>query len=383
MAEEFVLCKLFLKDFVTRKKILVYLLAVFVFAALLFTVRSRTGQLYIPDKGLFISGIVVIYFSSTYLIFTYSNVEQMELYVSLPIRKSTMFSGLSFALFATALFQRLLFLFVFIIIHVDKPVRCILFVSLYSVLAVMLVLLLLLALNKGARGIVLLDAVILLLLLGVVITDSRLVAVPGVLILGGLTTLLCMRFDVQDLIVRRKVYSSGNNKRTKNYFLQALMSEKIYVVNTVFVLGFILFIGFISKEKHVMWDIVWAVGAMNTPLLTSFSGDREMVRQIEMLPNANKTLYHQYMCFLGSYFFLVNCLTFMWKSVLLSRFLIREVVFFAVITYVEVFVATLLEKRFRIDNWQTKQELWRKPRKYVLPLLIFFISAAYSFVCGI
>jgi ABC-type branched-subunit amino acid transport system permease subunit len=78
------------------------------------------------------------------------------------------------------------------------------------------------------------------------------------------------------------------------------------------------------------------------------SGDKALMRQEKMLPRHSRLMVGGYASFLSVYFAAVNA-------------------------YV---ISLYLERKFPIRQWQKKQEVWRNPRKYILPIIVCVVALA-------
>ena len=68
------------------------------------------------------------------------------------------------------------------------------------------------------------------------------------------------------------------------------------------------------------------------------------------------------------------------KYIILKEVLIKDILLALLLVILETVLAIMLEKTYRVKGWQTKQELWKNPRKYILPFAIFVFVSFYNFV---
>ena len=56
---------------------------------------------------------------------------------------------------------------------------------------------------------------------------------------------------------------------------------------------------------------------------------------------------------------------------------------FTIVVLLEVILVSYLETKKRIIGWQTKQQLWRNPRKYIMPAIVFIVCCAIGMMASI
>lgn len=155
------------------------------------------------------------------------------------------------------------------------------------------------------------------------------------------------------------------------------MTEKIYIVNTICIIAFLIVLCVISRKNPIMINLTWCIGSINTPFLTMVSGDKWIARHIDMLPVKQNNIYKQYSLFLAGYFILINIVIILSKYAILNRFMLNDIFLALLLVFLETALAGILERNYRIKGWQTKQELWKNPRKYILPLVVFIYVSIY------
>ena len=372
--------KVFLRDFMTPKKIRNYLIAVVVFGGLIFSLSGGGESFVLSDSAGGMIGIGIAFTSTAYVIYTYSTWDKIRLYVALPIGKWKLLGGYFLALWLCTLLQRMSFVILVLAVfgkHVWENV-CLLLLS--SGAAVLINIGILLGRNAKRRGLVFANVALLLLLLALQLPcfafrEKLLFSVSA----GLAAAALWIPCRETDLILRHQPGKTAcRNRRIVNYFLRTMLAEKIYMVNTVCIFAFLIVLCIAGRSNPIMWNVAWCVGAVNTPLLTMLSADVWTSRQIVMLPGRNNNLYAQYAVFLGGYFVLVNLALVLGRYLIVGEAGISDFLMAAILAAVETGAAVFMEKNGRITGWQTKQELWKNPRKYVLPLIIFaLVSVRY------
>lgn len=158
-----------------------------------------------------------------------------------------------------------------------------------------------------------------------------------------------------------------------NYFFAILTREKVVLINTASIFISAGVFAFMSTETPILQNLIWGVVAMNTPATTMFSGDRALMRQEKMLPRHSRLMSGVYASFLAVYFAAANAYV-MGIHALLGQFSVITVLTGISFAVVETGISLYLERRFPIREWQKKQEVWRNPRKYILPAIVCAIS---------
>jgi len=201
-----------------------------------------------------------------------------------------------------------------------------------------------------------------------------------VMLIGLLAALLLLRHDSLDLAIFRQ--SKKGKSRFHNYFFRVLLTEKIYLTNTLMVVLFAVVFLFLFAEQGnpVMMSVAWCVAAVNTPATTMISGDKWLARQSDMLPGCYKDIWGMYRRFLTIYFSTVNIIVLAACLIRSERVVPYMLMQFAAATSLEVYITVYLEKHKRIAGWQTKQQLWRNPRKYILPAIVFIVACGISMI---
>ena len=188
------------------------------------------------------------------------------------------------------------------------------------------------------------------------------------------------KVEITDLVITHQPSMRTQRRGIVNYFFRVAMAEKIYITNTVCIVAFLVVLCVMSKNNPIMMSLVWCIGSVNTPFLTMISGDLWIARQIDMLPIRQNNIYKRYSLFLASYFLLTNFMIVIVKYIILKEVLMKDILLALLLVILETVLAIMLEKTYRVKGWQTKQELWKNPRKYILPFAIFVFVSFYNFV---
>lgn len=375
------LTNVFLRDFITKEKIKRYVLYLVLFTLGIWVLRMNGNLIVLNQELIGFLGITVAFASTSYTIYTYSLAEKIRLYLTLPIGRYQIFWTYFFALFAVTMIQRISFLLV-ILVFTESGVVLLEHIVLLITVVFVTVLLnvgILLGRNKGSKWKILCNFVCLGILAAIFILEQpnwmRVLEVPVVGILG---ILLWKNQRATDLILFHNIKKNRKKeKKSANYFFRVLQAEKIYRTNTLFIIGFLVLWCVIARENSILFGISWSIGAVNTPFLTMLSGDVYLTRQVAMLPEKKNSVYRQYTAFLAAYFLIINSIILGAGIIIFKEWALSQMIFHVIelliISLIEVFLGIYLEKRHRITGWQTKQELWKHPRKYLLPAIVFLL----------
>lgn len=372
---------MFLRDFITQAKIKKYILYMLGFAALMKLFFQDKTIFYISDMAGSMIGIGIAFTSTAYIIYTYSTLENIKFYLTLPIKKWRMFLAYFIALWICTLIQRISFVIVVIAGFGTHIVQNIFILLINSGAAVLINIGILLGKNAKKRSMILWNVILIcaLFFLGYSNIAFRYKLLLSVCI--GLSAICTYhKVEITDLVITHQPSMRTQRCSIVNYFFRVAMTEKIYISNTVCIVAFLVVLCVMSKNNPIMMNLVWCIGSVNTPLLTMISGDLWIARQIDMLPIRQNYIYKQYSLFLASYFLLMNFMIVLVKYIILNEVLIKDVLLALLLVILETVLAIILEKTYRVKGWQTKQELWKNPRKYILPLVIFVFASFYYFV---
>ncbi len=371
----------FFRDFITKEKVKRYFLYLVLFALGIWILRMNGNLIALNQGWIGFFGITVAFASTSYTIYTYSLAEKIRLYLTLPIGRYQIFFAYFFALFVVTMIQRISF-FLVLLLFTESGVVLLEHVVLLIAVVFVTVLLnvgILLGRNRGSKWKVLCNFMCLGILAAIcILKQPNWMRVLEVFVVGILGILLWKNQSATDLILFYNIKRSPKKeKKSANYFFRVLQAEKIYRTNTLFIMGFLLLWCVIARENSILFGISWSIGAVNTPFLTMLSADVYLTRQVAMLPEKRNSIYRQYAAFLATYFLIINIIILGARIMIFKEWTLFRIIFHViemlVITLLEVFLGIYLEKRHRITGWQTKQELWKHPRKYLLPAIVFLL----------
>lgn len=364
--------KMFLKDFITVQRIKMSIIAFVVL-----TVMLSAFQLdkYSSPSAAGIIGIMICFFPTMYTMYAYAVIEHIRLYLTLPVSSKRTILSFSIALFVDTLLERMILVFAAVFFLFENPLPTIVFIFFSGFVTVLINVIILLGVNSKNFFTCQVGFLLFIGLIADCIFVSNLFIQIGIALFIGLVgILLMMHHDSINLAVSRQ---GAKSKRIgRNYFFNVLLSEKMYLLNTVVVLIFagIFLFNFAGRGNPIMISIVWGLAAVNTPVTTMMSGDKSLIRQSEMLPDKGGAIMGMYRRFLIAYFFITNMIVLLLCFVSSGRFIPYLIIQFIAALAIEVVVTIFLETKKRITNWQTKQQLWRNPRKYITTGLVLVVN---------
>lgn len=372
--------KLFLKDILTKRKIkqyIVVIIAFFISINLFF--KEIIGTIF-NDRYLSLLTVIIIFTSTAYIIYTYSLFEKIKQYIMLPIKSFRFIMNFAKSLFICALLERISFLLIGIILFSDSPLLASTTVLIYATLSILLNIWILLILNSNRKKDWISLTGVIILLLSIFLTYlTKIVEIAGIFLCLIITINGISNHISIELAIHRK--RKSNTKKSNiitNYFFRVLITEKIYIINTLMICLMLIFLTVMNIDNFIVLNLTWTVGAMNTPVLTMLSSDPYLRKQAELLPNKGKNILGMYKYFLLYYFIITNSIIFILIQFTTGRDVILYAVLFIVLSVLETTVSYNLEQKMPLKTWQTKQELWKHPRKYILPIIVFLFTSLLS-----
>ncbi|MDU2353414.1 MAG: hypothetical protein E7D92_02315 [Anaerococcus sp.] len=355
--------KLFKKDLLDRQRIIKYLIYAVLVYALLDGYLKDKEDFEINSRFLLFISLALIG-SMFYYIRGYVGNDRILSYYALPASKKDVNLNFILAVIIDIIFSKLLL--VYIASYLFKAPF-----DIYIKLAFLTLVSLCLALASNALSLKRVHFI----LIGLASIASIYIIIKFNLFYGGLATVLILILSV--FLLKDTYFSTNTNAKISkismnNYFLKFSMAENIYIINTVCIL---LMVGFAIYFMPAPMGIVIAsaVGAVNTPLLTMFSSSEGLRDYDKMFPNSEISLRTNYRKLLSIYFVLINLFISIlaYNKINSSYLLVANMI---IISIIEIFVSYWLEIKKAITNTKTQNEIWKHPRKYILPIIVFFIS---------
>lgn len=353
--------KLFTKDLLDRQRIIKYLVyALVAYAVLDGLLKSRQDIVF--NGRFLIFAAVALAGSIFYYIRGYVANDRILSYYALPVSNKTLNKNFILAIIIDTIFSKLVL--VFIALHLLKAP----FDFYIKVTFIMLVIIFFAAASNTLNlsvGKFLIILALSFLTLYVIINYG--------LLYGGIASLVDIALVsvlLKDIYFSTRSSTKVNKLNIKNYFLKFALAESVYIINSLSLIIIIVFASLALPEAMGV-VIACAVGAVNTPLLTMFSSSEALRNYDKMFPNV--TLQKDYIKVLALYFIIINTIIAVinFNKVQPTYLLIVNMV---IVTIIEVFVSYKLESLRPITNTKTQNEIWKHPRKYILPIIVFVIS---------
>lgn len=355
--------KVFQKDLLDRQRIIKYFVYVVVSYAILDGFLKNIKFIEFNERFLIFLSIALLG-SVFYYIRAYVGNDRILSYYALPVSRADLNLKFILSVIIDTVFSKLIL--VFIALYIFKAPNDIYIKAIYIMLITAMFALACNSLNLNLGK---------LALLFVASVLSLYIVINFNLAYGGLITLFNLFlswFLLKDLYFSTKSIERISKLHIKNYFLKFFFAESVYIINTIGLIIMICFAVYVlPKEMGVV--IATSLGAVNTPLLTMFSSSEELRDYDKMFPNSEISLRTNYRKLLSIYFVLINLFISIlaYNRINSSYLLVANMI---IISIIEIFVSYWLEIRKAITNTKTQNEIWKHPRKYILPIIVFFIS---------
>lgn len=366
--------KLFLYDFITNQKIKRYTILILLLFISAFYYHKNNPEWILKTTVMSNIGLSIAFMTTMYSIFSYSTVDRIKAYLMLPCKKSEVFFSFVFAQYFSLLMERMSFVIIAIIFFTKEPILISLYILLGSLITVILDIVFMMSLNKKKYFIMVLS---IFFIVGIYIlftySYNHIFNLSLLMIFLFISVVLIMSFEPKHLSINKVKKSKNTFFNRTNYFFIVLAREKIVLVNTISIFIIAGIFAFIANKNPFLLNILWGIITVNTPATTMFSSDKSLMRHEKMLPRNSYLMNGLYGSFLWIYFLIANTYIILLFA-LLDQLNIFVILTGIVLIFIDTIIALFLEHRFPILSWQKKQEVWRNPRKYILPLIIFFIT---------
>ena len=162
------------------------------------------------------------------------------------------------------------------------------------------------------------------------------------------------------------------------YLVRCLLANKTYLVNTAGLCVLAVLLPRFFGGWSDCFPLGLALLCLNTPLCTLLSGDPALADALRVLPGGGRRFCRGY----GAFLFVVNggvALLYLgsWQVLYGGDLLVcgGMVPLFALESAI---LSVLLEWNFPLRGWKTESDLWRHPRKYLVPLVMLLAAALVS-----
>ncbi|MCM1065157.1 MAG: hypothetical protein NC420_11965 [Eubacterium sp.] len=153
------------------------------------------------------------------------------------------------------------------------------------------------------------------------------------------------------------------------YLLRYLLTNKNYLLNTAglcLVAGVLPFILGQFKELNVM-PLGFAILCLNTPICILLSCDHDLEQAVRVLPGQARYFCIQYCLFIFSVNMIVNSVYLISWQIQCCSVDSTELLTALLLALQSAILSVLSEWFWPIRNWKIENDLWRHPRKYIVP----------------
>lgn len=367
--------RLFLSDLLGKKNIVVaFLLSAVVFGYLHF-VTIPTG--FWAENILLTIFIVGTTYTTFQTIHSYVIFDRFKCYIQLPISPRFCYLLLTIALFCVNFIERMFLTTLFawkIKLSYD---RIFLDYYVFSVLIIEVALLVYLGINRRQYGKLLLLVIAFMGLITIAFTFQTMtlkLAIYVIAIISG--GWLLRQHRLTDILWNGARGSLCINNTSKNYFFKLFTSQRVYLVNALFVPFLIILMmrNATIANPLLLLPLLSTIGGINTPLTSMLSADHDLRQQLAMLPE-KKYFLKMYFIFLWIYFSVMNSLIYLLFWVTVGRHQVFILIFGIFATFFEASFFLIIELKFPITNWKNTSDVWKHPRKYISLVALFFVNS--------
>ncbi|OON91859.1 MAG: hypothetical protein ATN32_10105 [Candidatus Epulonipiscium fishelsonii] len=169
--------------------------------------------------------------------------------------------------------------------------------------------------------------------------------------------------------------TSINTTIVDNYFIKYMLSNKMYFINIIVMVGVGIFCA-LELPPEINMPLGCFIVAANSPLLTIFSIEKSLLDFDKMLPSKYLNLSHLYFELLFVYFSIANFVIITLATKTIS---FKNVIIVAFISMVEAKLGQYLEKKYPIKA-KTADQVWGHPRKYLFCLIMFLLAFTINYL---
>lgn len=207
----------------------------------------------------------------------------------------------------------------------------------------------------------------------------------GLLSVNGLLSVLLLRRADACVFYRQECGRSRAVKQRKTaslwrYFFRYLNCHKNYLLNTAVMWCAALVMPYFLREMAGLsaGPVGFAILSLNTPVCILLSCDRDLEQAVRFLPGQKRAFCVPYCLFI----FLCNMAadtlflcSWQIQNGGVTVFMIAGAVFFALQSAA---LSVLLEWFYPVRDWKIESDLWRHPRKYMVPAVMLLLAGAVS-----
>lgn len=173
---------------------------------------------------------------------------------------------------------------------------------------------------------------------------------------------------------------TGKNGSVLLYLLRYLLTNKNYLVNTAGLCAVAAFLPAMlgQFEGLSIMPLGFAILCLNTPICILLSCDPDLEQAIRVLPGQAKRFCTRYSLFIFSVNAAVNSVYLISWQIQYNGVGCIEIMTALLFALQSAALSVLLEWLRPLRNWKIENDLWRHPRKYLVPLAMMLIAALIS-----
>ena len=156
------------------------------------------------------------------------------------------------------------------------------------------------------------------------------------------------------------------------YITRYLLENKNYIISSVVIVAFGCVLSINSEKQGLAFGCGLGLSmiSMNTPMAIIVSSNRGLKQKLDVLPDKTRNFFVPYALVVFGFYVIVNTV-FLTVFGLFGGNVGIKGILTALLFAVESSVYTaFIEDRFTITKWNTEQDLWHNPRKYILPVAL-------------
>lgn len=180
-----------------------------------------------------------------------------------------------------------------------------------------------------------------------------------------------------------KVYHAARQRKRASlwrYFFRYLSSHKNYLLNTaVMWCAALVMPCFLRKMAGLSAAPVgFAILSINTPVCILLSCDRDLERAVRFLPGQKRRFCIPYCLFIFLCNMAANAIFLCSWQILNGGVTVRMIAAAAFFALQSAILSVALEWFYPLRDWKIESDLWRHPRKYIVPAIMLLLAGAVS-----
>ena len=176
--------------------------------------------------------------------------------------------------------------------------------------------------------------------------------------------------------------SGGSFFPIPKYIVRYLLSNKSYIISPLFLLAFAVFFAYNANTSGMPAGAGLAMGliSVNSPIAVIVSSNRNLKNKLDMLPGKAQNFFVPYGFVVAVFFMIIYAIYITAVSIILKNVDYKAIILAPIFSVEAGILNAILESRFPITKWKTEPDLFRHPRKYIIPLIIMFEAAIVYFL---